>query len=766
MIARFPEHSIVTNPRRFILGLLFVITAVAAPGQGAPTNSVVRFRISHGATFFGDIDVELFDADKPVTVSNFLFYAQSGAYNNSILHRLNQGYVLQGGISTIANPYSSSLAEAVTDIVTGPAITNELNAGPFHSNLFGTIAMARVPEEVDSATSSWFFNLADNLAHDTETNGYAVFGRVIAGTNILKRFNADPSRDFDIIDTDVYRRFLDCPPITELADDVEVSFEFLPIARTRLPCTRYQDLFVVQVLMVRGPDLVRPATIVTFPPSHLVISNDTITVTGTARDTGGVAYVQVFLGNLNLPVIAEGTNDWFAVLTNIPPGTNVITVVSTDASGTKSAPVTRTIFRSFRLPLSLEIDGAGTVLGPTNGAMLELTRSYTLVAKPDPTNLFVGWSGSVNALGSTLRFVMESNTANTAITAVFATNLFPNVKGTYSGLFYDTNLFAQASSGFVRLTVGSSGAYSGKVLMEGRGYPMAGRFDPYGQVFLAEVRRPRTNSLLLYLQVDMMGGSDQLGGLITTNSTFDPATNGTWLAEIIADRAVFSSKLNPTLLAGKYTTLLPVGSNSSTVTIGDGFGRVTVSSAGKISLSGTLADGTKLTLSSPLSREGIWPFYLPLYAGKGSLLGWVSFDTNLPTTDFGGALSWFKQRMPTARYYAGGLSNTLQCLGSRFVPPTTNQVIVLTNATLGFTNGDLAADFSLPVDLTADNKVVDTNSQRVLTITKTTGLFAGSLKPPGLTTALPFKGAVLQKQNVAAGFFLGTNESGRVSLGD
>ena len=58
---------------------------MTAHGQTTPTNSLVRFRLSYGSTFFGDIDVELFNSDKPVTVSNFLAHVESGAYDNSIL---------------------------------------------------------------------------------------------------------------------------------------------------------------------------------------------------------------------------------------------------------------------------------------------------------------------------------------------------------------------------------------------------------------------------------------------------------------------------------------------------------------------------------------------------------------------------------------------------------------------------------------------------------------------------------------------------------
>ena len=94
--------------KTILLLLLTSFLCVAAQAQVVPiqSNSVVRFRISNGNSVLGDIDVELFDADKPITVSNFLAYAQSGAYSNSILHQSFTNFTVQGGLLTVANPAS------------------------------------------------------------------------------------------------------------------------------------------------------------------------------------------------------------------------------------------------------------------------------------------------------------------------------------------------------------------------------------------------------------------------------------------------------------------------------------------------------------------------------------------------------------------------------------------------------------------------------------------------------------------------------------
>lgn len=152
--------------------------------NSAGAGTLVQFR-----TVFGDMEVELYDQDKPVTVQNFLNYIKSGRYENEFAHRLIPGFVLQGGGFTITNRGTTNWT--TVPIATDPPITNEFNTGKFYSNVFGTIAMAKTSDP-NSATSQFFFNLADNSASLDNTNnsgGFTVFGHVIAGTNVLNVFN-------------------------------------------------------------------------------------------------------------------------------------------------------------------------------------------------------------------------------------------------------------------------------------------------------------------------------------------------------------------------------------------------------------------------------------------------------------------------------------------------------------------------------------------------------------------------------------------------
>ena len=244
----------------------------------------------------------------------------------------------------------------------------------------------------------------------------------------------------------------------------------------------------------------------------------------------------------------------------------------------------------------------------------------------------------------------------------------------------------------------------------------------------------------------------------------EASTGTVWTAELVTDRAFYDGKLNSAPQAGKYTVIFPADTNSPAGPFGDGFGAVTVTTKGAVSLAGTLADGTKVTQKTALSKNSQWPLYAPLYKGKGSLISWLTF-TNETDTDFNGLFNWFKQAQAT-KYYSGGFTNEAMLAGSHYVPPTaTNLIINITNGVVGFTNGNLAAGFTNLVMIDAKGKVLNQGTNKLsVTFSKSSGTFSGSATPPGGGKSISFRGALLQKQNLGSGFFLGTNASGRVSI--
>ncbi|MBC7860573.1 MAG: peptidylprolyl isomerase [Burkholderiaceae bacterium] len=130
----------------------------------------------------GDMLLELYPSNAPITVNNFLQYVNAGFYANLLFHRVEPGFVIQGG------GFTTALQQAATNAPIKLEVPNGL------SNLRGTVAMARTGV-LDSATSQFFINLADaNAALDTAGGGYAVFGKVVSGMGTVDTIAAVPTQ--------------------------------------------------------------------------------------------------------------------------------------------------------------------------------------------------------------------------------------------------------------------------------------------------------------------------------------------------------------------------------------------------------------------------------------------------------------------------------------------------------------------------------------------------------------------------------------------
>lgn len=132
------------------------------------------------STTLGDITIELFVDEAPKTVENFLQYVDDGHFDGTIFHRVIPGFMVQGG----------GFTDAMRQKATRDPIQNEADNGL--KNTRGTLAMART-QAIHSATAQFFINLTDNafLDHGARDFGYAVFGRVTNGMEIVDRIAAE-----------------------------------------------------------------------------------------------------------------------------------------------------------------------------------------------------------------------------------------------------------------------------------------------------------------------------------------------------------------------------------------------------------------------------------------------------------------------------------------------------------------------------------------------------------------------------------------------
>lgn len=149
------------------------LAAFAVSASPSVAQDQVMFATTHG-----DMTIEL-DADKaPVSVENFLRYVRDGFYDGLVFHRVIPGFVIQGG----------GFEPGMVKRETRPPIENEADNGL--RNLRYSLSLARTSDP-HSATSQFFINLADNAFLDKETSqdgwGYAVFGRVVAGQDVVDR---------------------------------------------------------------------------------------------------------------------------------------------------------------------------------------------------------------------------------------------------------------------------------------------------------------------------------------------------------------------------------------------------------------------------------------------------------------------------------------------------------------------------------------------------------------------------------------------------
>lgn len=180
MLAQSPSQKFVSSWQKLCLAV--IVTATLGLSQLSHAGTLVDV-----STPLGDFQLELFDATAPITVTNFLNYVTSGRYDGTIVHRSDPSFVIQGGWLTF-----DEAQDTFFTLSNDGTISNE-----FHdSNIRGTIAMARVGGQVNSATSQWFINVEDNTGLDSVDGGFTVFGEVIGdgmqvvdAINQLGRFN-------------------------------------------------------------------------------------------------------------------------------------------------------------------------------------------------------------------------------------------------------------------------------------------------------------------------------------------------------------------------------------------------------------------------------------------------------------------------------------------------------------------------------------------------------------------------------------------------
>jgi hypothetical protein len=498
-----------------------------------------------------------------------------------------------------------------------------------------------------------------------------------------------------------------------------------------------------------------PVLTVTSPPGTFArVFDSQFTFSGTANDdTGvtGICYQQDGQPWVTLPP----TVDWTCGVT-LHPGTNAFLFKAVDLMGNYSVTQNVVLFYSVTQALSLSIVGNGQVVGATHGQGLEIGHDYTVRAVPAADHSFSHWEADgVVSTDPTLHFLMESNLS---ISAHFMPNPFLTLRGSYVGLFYDTNGPVHETSGLLTFKLTEHGRFSGKLVLGGVSHACSGQFGMDLRAQQTIVRSAPHSPLAVTLQ--LTAGSDQVTGSIDI---------GGQTSLLDGYRAVFHSSANPaTAFAGKYTLAFSGSDDAAASPQGHGFGAVTVTSAGAVTFKGAAADGTPVTRKAPLAANGQWAFYAPLHKGRGSVFGWLTL-ADLANSDVSGLLLWTKPAGAGGNFYTNGFVNEVMTIGSRYVAqPSGTSALSFSDATVRLEGGNLAGPVTNEVALSELNKVIVTSTNLnalVLKLSTSSGLMSGSFLHPQSLKKSVIKGALLQRQNAGPGYFLGTNQSGAVFFG-
>jgi hypothetical protein len=551
------------------------------------------------------------------------------------------------------------------------------------------------------------------------------------------------------------------------------------------------------------------------------VNPDSVTIKANVTDNKEIiSRVEVSLnGGALLPAtLVAGSYDFVANQAGgLRGGLNSFTIQAFDARNNASTLLRSTFTYSVKRALAItNTPGTGGTVTFKPGAVYEVGKPLAILAKPAAGFVFEEWvfpsstltigESKTAALGAILSDAMAGTfgTGNPiAVTAKFkATPFTPSLAGTFNGLIASNGATDESNStnGCIgNLVVTGTGAFSATVKIDGISVLVKGIFDAtgvarFGTAGSAVLLVPRATKpsyeLSLTMNVATSGNPNTITGTLTQKNRNVVLS----VSNILAHRAVNVAAAAET---GLFTVAFPAKPTNDADVVakgliaadypqGDGVGSILVDAKGKATLTVTLADGTKVTASSTLSKDRQVSLYAPLYKSgattAGSFGGLATFSNQTNTDVAGANFFWFRPWLNTHHYpwgWAEGIYTDL--VGAKFAVTVGSSILPglpasFPNATLSFSNGLLASTISKDVTISASNVVINSPTEDKsfkLTLTAAKGTFAGDFThDSGLKTL--FTGAILQKGTNRKGFghFLtvapkpitGLGEAGRVEL--
>jgi len=364
----------------------------------ADSFAIARFTCDNG---LGTFDVQLYTADTPSTVANFLAYVDNhaytgGSYGNTFIHRSIPGFMIQGGGYLVKSGPGDWLDASYLFYADRYApVQNE----PGISNVRGTLAMAKLADDPNSATNEWFFNLADNSGNlDYQNGGFTVFGDVLgSGMDVVDQVAAIPTYNASMITS----AFSDLPIIGYLgAADPGHLASFSSISRI-------EGLSYAVAGTTPGTlsATVQSGATLVLQSSAAGVTTGTVQLTATS---GTDTYT------LNLPVLITGTCPTITTTSPLPTGTQGLAYHTILTATGGATPYTWAI-ADGSLPAGLALSGSGILSGTatatgaasftvqvTGSNTLASTQPFSLTIVPDLT--YAAWIASYPGVGSQTAF--------------------------------------------------------------------------------------------------------------------------------------------------------------------------------------------------------------------------------------------------------------------------------------------------------------------------------------------------------------------------
>ena len=567
-------------------------------------------------------------------------------------------------------------------------------------------------------------------------------------------------------------------------------------------------------------DATKPTVTISSPAANAGVGMEAggkVTVTGTAADNRGVNALSF---NINGASLAPSytlekpgaTSTKFTVVlddSDFRNGPNTLTVTAQDGKGNLGSGSVS--FKMLR-PLLVDVTGFGTVnAGFAPKSYREVGSPQTLSATPGAGYLFAGWtilsSHTAAQLGVSTASLQKTpltfiHRAGLALKATFVVNPYvTGVTGTYNGgITPSASLPASGGSGpggvgtastfstegYVSVTVQNTGAFSGSLKIDGSTLAAAGKFDAngvarFGTSMSTTLTINRPDKPALFVSMAINSGTKQITGKVTQANGIEV----TAVSSIVAERAFYSATnpVPPTAFGattnrpatGTYTAVTAL-MDPGVLTVGEvagyyGYGSVTLSAEGLMTLTLMLPDGTPVTQSTTISQTGTWRLFAQLYPGlKGLLAATVSIDHSQASGDLSSLEARWLCPVQDRQHYPAGWPEgvTLQFAGSKYVVAAGSSIIPLNqatgtgdgNATLTIIDGLQSPALIKKVDISPGDGVteVPAESSYSFTLDRKTGRFSGTFLHSDGTT-VPYTGVVFQKTTSSAkayGFFLST----------